>query len=143
MIQAHLSMFLNPPDAVIRDILAVPRRIAVVGCSPDSQRDSHRIARLLLEKGHTVIPVNPTAHRILGQLCYPSLRAVPGGVEMVDVFRRSDAVAAVVDDALAIGARIVWLQLGVIDEEAAARAQAAGLTVVMDRCPAIEYRRLF
>jgi predicted CoA-binding protein len=121
----------------------VPRRIAVVGCSPDPQRDSHRIARLLMDKGHAVIPVNPTATEILGHPCYGSLRAVPGAVERVDVFRRSDAAGAVVDDAIAIGARIVWLQLDVIDTAAAARAQAAGLTVVMDRCPAIEYRRLF
>jgi predicted CoA-binding protein len=136
-------VFQNPSDAAIRNILAASRRIAVVGCSPDSQRDSHRIARLLLDKGHTVIPVNPTARTILGQRCYPSLRDVPGSVEMVDVFRRPEAAGAVVDEAIAIGARIVWLQLGVIDEAAAARAHAAGLTVVMDRCPAIEYRRLF
>jgi predicted CoA-binding protein len=136
-------VFQNPSDAAIRNILAASRRIAVVGCSPDSQRDSHRIARLLLDKGHTVIPVNPTARTILGQRCYPSLRDVPAPVEMVDVFRRSEAAGAVVDEAIAIGARIVWLQLGVIDAAAAARAQAAGLTVVMDRCPAIEYRRLF
>ena len=136
-------MFRNPADAVIREILASPRRIAVVGCSPDAQRDSHRIARLLIEKGHTVIPVNPSAHEILGQRCYASLREVPGPVDVVDIFRRADAAGAVVDDAIAIGARIVWMQLDVIDEAAAARAQAAGLTVVMDRCPAIEYRRLF
>jgi predicted CoA-binding protein len=136
-------MFCNPSDAVIREILAQPRRIAVVGCSPDAQRDSHRIARLLMEKGHTVFPVNPTAHEILGQRCYASLRDVPVPVDMVDVFRRADAAGAVVDEAMAIGAGIVWMQLGVIDETAAARAQAAGLTVVMDRCPAIEYRRLF
>jgi predicted CoA-binding protein len=136
-------VFDNPPDTVIREILAAPRRIAVVGCSPDPHRDSHRIARLLAQKGHTVIPINPTTRTILGQPCYPSLRDVPGVVEMVDVFRRAAAAGAVIDEAIAIGARIVWLQLGVIDEAAAARAQAAGLTVVMDRCPAIEYRRLF
>jgi len=135
-------MFRNPPDAVIRDILWTPRRIAVVGCSPDASRDSHRIAALLLSRGHTVVPVNPAATAILGQPCFPSLTAVPPPVDMVDVFRRADQAGAVVDEAIAIGARIVWLQLGVIDEVAAARAAAAGLTVVMDRCPAIEYRRL-
>jgi len=135
-------MFQNPPDTVIRQILAQPRRIAVVGCSPDPHRDSHRIARLLLAKGHTVIPVNPAECEILGQHCYPSLRDIPDGVEMVDIFRRADAAGAVVDEAIAIGAQIVWLQLDVIDTAAAARAQAAGLTVVMDRCPAIEYGRL-
>lgn len=136
-------MFHNPPDDVIREILSQPRRIAVVGCSPDPSRDSHRIARLLLENGHTVVPVNPRATTILGQHCYPTLRAIPDPVEMVDIFRRADQAGAVVDEAIAVGARIVWLQLGVIDAAAAARAQAAGLTVVMDRCPAIEYQRLW
>jgi predicted CoA-binding protein len=136
-------MFQNPPDADIREILATPRRIAVVGCSPDPGRDSHRIARLLLSSGHTVVPVNPAASAILGQRCYAALRDIAGAVAMVDVFRRSDHAGAVVDEAIAIGARIVWLQLGVVDEAAARRAQAAGLTVVMDRCPAIEYERLF
>jgi predicted CoA-binding protein len=134
--------FVNPPDDVIRAVLAQPRAIAVVGCSPDPLRDSHRIARLLIDKGHTVIPVNPAVTEILGRRCYASLRAAPQPIEMVDIFRRSDQVGPVVDDAIAIGATIVWMQLGVIDEAAAAKAQAAGVTVVMDRCPAIEYRRL-
>lgn len=136
-------MFQNPPDSVMREILSQPRRIAVVGCSPDPSRDSHRIARLLMEKGHTVVPVHPRATTILGQPCYSSLHATPGVVEMVDIFRRADEAGAVVDAAIAVGTRIVWMQLGVIDEAAARRAQAAGLTVVMDRCPAIEYRRLW
>jgi predicted CoA-binding protein len=142
-VAAGAKMFHNPPDEVIRNILSKPRRIAVVGCSPDPHRDSHRIARLLLEKGHTVIPVNPLAATILGQACYPTLHAIPDAVEMVDIFRRADHAGVVVDEATALGARIVWMQLGVVDEAAARRAQAAGLTVVMDRCPAIEYRRLW
>jgi len=136
-------MFQNPPDSVIREILAHPRRIAVVGCSPHPNRDSHRIAQLLIDKGHTVVPVNPNAAEVLGQRCYASLRDIPGPIDMVDIFRRSDQVGPVVDDAVAIGASIVWMQLGVIDPAAATRAQTAGLTVVMDRCPAIEYRELF
>jgi len=135
--------FANPPDAVIREILASPRTVAVVGCSPNPDRDSNRIARLLIARGHRVIPVNPRAEEILGTRSFPSLRAVSEGVEMVDVFRRSEEVAAIASDAIDIGARILWLQLGVIDADAAARARDAGLTVVMDRCPAIEYRRLF
>jgi predicted CoA-binding protein len=135
--------FANPPDGVIREILASPRTIAVVGCSPDPDRDSNRIARLLIARGHRVIPVNPRSLEILGRPSFPSLREVPEPVEMVDVFRRSEEVASVASDAIDIGARILWLQLGVIDADAAARARAAGLTVVMDRCPAIEYRRLF
>ena len=135
-------MFYNPPDSVIREILSQPRRIAVVGCSPDPSRDSHRIAQLLIDKGHTVVPVNPRATQILGRQCYPTLRMIPDSIDMVDIFRRADQVGAIVDEAIAVGARIVWMQLGVVDEAAAARAQAAGLTVVMDRCPAIEYRRV-
>jgi len=133
----------NPPDNVIRDILRQPMTIAVVGCSPDPARDSHRIARLLIDKGHRVIPVNPQVSEILGQACYASLADIPERVDLVDIFRRSDQVEPIVDDAIAIGARVIWMQLGVINEAAAARATAAGLTVVMDRCPAIEYRRLF
>jgi len=136
-------MFQNPPDSVIREILAHPRRIAVVGCSPHPNRDSHRIAQRLIDKGHTVVPVNPNAAEVLGQRCYASLRDIPGPIDMVDIFRRSDQVGPIVDDAVAIGASIVWMQLGVIDPAAATRAQTAGLTVVMDRCPAIEYRELF
>ena len=135
-------MFVNPPDSVIREILLRPRRIAVVGCSPDPRRDSQQIAQLLIDKGHTVVPVNPYATMILGRPCYPTLQAIDGPIDMVDIFRRADDAGAVVDDAIAMGSRIVWMQLGVIDEAAAKRAQAAGLIVVMDRCPAIEYRRL-
>ena len=135
--------FRNPPDAAIRDVLATSRTVAVVGCSSDPSRDSHRIARLLQQHGHRVVPVNPTETEVLGERCYPSLRDVPEPVDMVDVFRRPEFVAGIADDAIAVGARILWLQLGVIDEAAALRAQAAGLTVIMDRCPAIEYRRLF
>jgi hypothetical protein len=97
---------------------------------------------LLGEKGHTVFPVNPTVASISGLVSYASLREVPPPVEMVDIFRRSSEVAGVVEEAIAVEAKIVWMQLGVIDEAAAERAQRAGLIVVMDRCPAIEYRRL-
>ncbi len=135
--------FRNPPDDVIRDILSQRRRITVVGCSPDPRRDSHRVARLLIEKGHEVVPVNPQSTEILGRACYRSLSDVPGAIDMVDVFRRSEHVAEIVEQAIEKQAAIVWTQLGVGDEAAAARARAAGLTVVMDRCPAIEYRRLF
>ena len=138
-----MAGFVNPPDAVVREILAVPRRIAVVGCSPDPGRDSHDIARLLIDRGHDVVPVNPSAESILGRACYPDLGSIPGGVEMVDVFRRSEFVGDIVDEAIAIGAKIIWTQLGVGDEAAARRAEAAGLLVVMDRCPRIEYGRLF
>ena len=132
----------NPSDDEIRDILTEPMTVAVVGCSPDPTRDSHKLARALQTMGHKVVPVNPQARHVLGVRCYASLRHVEEPVAMVDVFRKSELVPGVVDDAIAIGARIVWLQLGVIHEEAAARARAAGLVVIMDRCPAVEYRRL-
>ncbi len=138
-----MAAFLNPPDQVIREILRQPCTIAVVGCSPDPGRDSHRIAELLKAKGHRVIPVNPTCDSILGERCFATLPDVPEEIEMVDVFRRPEFVGEIADQAIAIGARILWLQLGVIDLPAARKAQEAGLTVVMDRCPAIEYRRLF
>jgi predicted CoA-binding protein len=115
---------------------------AVVGCSPDPARDSHRIAALLQRRGFRVIPVNPAESEILGERCYPSLRDIGEPVDVVDVFRRSSAAGAHVDEAIAIGAGGVWLQLGVIDHEAVARAREAGMRAVMDRCPAIELPKL-
>lgn len=138
-----MSTFENPSDARIHDILATPRTIAVVGCSPDPDRDSHEIAALLKAKGHKIIPVNPTSKEILGERCFASLTDIPEPVDMVDVFRRPEHVDQIAADSITIGAKILWLQLDVINEPAARKAQAAGLTVVMDRCPAIEYRRLF
>jgi predicted CoA-binding protein len=129
-------------DDDVEAILTGTRTWAVVGCSPDPARDSHRIAALLQRRGYRVIPVNPAADEILGERCYPSLAAVPERVEVVDIFRRSEAAGAHVDEAIAIGARAVWMQLGVIDHAAAERARAAGLRAVMDRCPAIELPRL-
>jgi predicted CoA-binding protein len=131
-------------DDDVREILTSTRVWAVVGCSPDPGRDSHRIAALLQRRGYRVIPVNPVADEILGERCYPDLRSIPAaeGVEVVDVFRRSEAAGAHVDEAIEIGASAVWMQLGVIDTAAAERGRAAGLRVVMDRCPAIELPRL-
>jgi predicted CoA-binding protein len=140
--------FSNPPDAEIRNILAHPTTVAVVGCSDSPARDSLRIAMLLRNKGFKVIPVNPTLPpdallKALGERCYPDLKSIPEPVEMVDVFRRSEFLPEIVSDAIAKGAKILWCQLGVVDLAAAQRAQKAGMTVVMDRCPAIEYGRLF
>ena len=129
-------------DDDVRWALTETSTWAVVGCSPDPGRDSHRIAALLQRRGFRVIPVNPAATEILGERCFPSLAAIGEPVDVVDVFRRSSEAGAHVDEAIEIGAKAVWLQLGVIDEEAAARARDAGLRVVMDRCPAIELPRL-
>jgi predicted CoA-binding protein len=129
-------------DDLIRSVLEGHRTWAVVGCSPDPGRDSHRIARMLQSRGYRVIPVNPSCDELLGERCYPALGDIPEPVEVVDIFRRADQAGAHVDEAIAIGASAVWMQLGVIDHEAAERARAAGLDVVMDRCPAIEMPRL-
>lgn len=126
---------------VIERVLSYPRW-AVVGCSPSPARDSFRIARLLVEEGYGVVPVNPEIDTVLGRRCYPDLAAVPGDIDVVDVFRRSEHVGELVDQAIAIGARAVWTQLGVVDRDAAQRAATAGLDVVMNRCPAIELPRL-
>jgi predicted CoA-binding protein len=144
--QALASRPISPAglDDTIRTLLGSPRVWAVVGCSPSPYRDSHNIAALLLRRGNDVIPVNPGADEVLGRPCHPGLTELPEGtqVDVVDIFRRADAAGAHVDEAIAIGAKAVWMQLGVIDEAAAERARAAGLDVVMDRCPAIEIRRL-
>jgi uncharacterized protein len=131
-------------DDDVRAILIGTRAWAVVGCSPDPSRDSHRIAGLLQRRGYRVVPVNPEVDEVLGERCYPSLTDIPAeeGIEVVDLFRRSEVVGPHVDEAIAIGARAVWMQLGVIEEAAAERARAAGLRVVMNRCPAIELPRL-
>jgi predicted CoA-binding protein len=135
---------IRPMDDAVRTLLTTTKTWAVVGCSPDPSRDSHEVAALLQSRGFRVIPVNPSEEEILGERCYPSLAAIPAelDVEVVDVFRRSEAAGTHVDEAIAIGAKGVWLQLGVIDHAAAERASAAGLQVVMDRCPAIELPRL-
>ena len=141
---AEFSKAVHSTPETIREVLTTTRTWAVVGCSPDPARDSHRIARLLQQHGFRVIPVNPKAEQILGERCYASVMDIPAaeGVEVVDVFRRSEQAGVHVDEAIAIGAAAVWLQLGVIDEAAAQRALDGGLLVVMDRCPAIELPRL-
>jgi predicted CoA-binding protein len=116
---------------------------AVVGCSPDPRRASHGVAAFLQARGKRVVPVNPNAcpGEILGQACHPDLASVEEPIEVVDIFRRSESAGEHVDEAIAIGAKAVWMQLGVIDEAAAARARDAGLLVVMNRCPKIEWPR--
>lgn len=136
------------PDAYIRDVLQSARVIALVGASPNSARASYGVMRLLIAKGHTVIPINPghAGHEIHGQTVYAALADLAGPVDMVDIFRNSAAAGGVVRQAIAVKDRLklksVWMQLDVRDDAAAAEAEAAGLQVVMNRCPAIEYRRL-
>lgn len=130
-------------DADIRAILTTTRRIAVVGASANPDRPSYEVAEFLIGRGYDVTPVNPGlgGQALLGRSVAASLDAA-APLEMVDVFRRADQVGPVMDDAIRLGARVLWMQLGIVNEDAAARGRAAGLTVVMDRCPLIETRRL-
>ena len=118
----------------LRRILKTNRVIAVVGLSGDWFRPSYFAAKYMIEHGYTVIPVNPSYQEILGLKCHPSLRDIPGKVDIVDVFRRSEDVMPIAEDAIAIGAKVLWQQLGVQNREAAGNAEAAGLETVMDRC---------
>ena len=124
-----------------QQILDTYRTFAVVGISPKPDRPSNDVASFLKARGYRIVPVNPGFTSILGETCYPDLAAIPFPVEVVDIFRRSEDVMPIVDQAIAIGAKAVWMQIGVINEEAAARARAAGLEVVMDRCPKVELSR--
>jgi predicted CoA-binding protein len=127
----------------LRRILRENRVIAVVGLSADWFRPSNFAAKYMIEHGYEVIPVNPRYAEVLGRRCYRSLRDVPVKVDIVDVFRRTEEVMPVAEDAIAIGAKVLWQQLGVKNEAAAAKARAAGLETVLDRCVKIEHGRLF
>ena len=127
----------------IKKILENSISIAVVGLSPKENRPSNMVGRYLLEAGYTVIPVNPGHNEILGKKCYPSLADINEQVDIVDIFRRSEDVMPVVEQAIAIGAKVVWMQLGIVNPQAAARAEEAGLTVIMDRCIKIDHNDMF
>jgi uncharacterized protein len=129
--------FSNPADEVLLALLTESKTIAVVGASADPSRASNGIFHRLLKLGYRVIPVNPNEQSVHGQPCYPSLADIPEPVDIVNVFRRAEFAPALADEAAAIGARCLWLQLGVSSAEAAARAQRRGLLVVMDRCIAV------
>jgi len=130
-------------DDPIHDLLARSKVIAVVGLSSKPRRPSFGVARYLQSVGYHIIPVNPNETEVLGEKCYARLEDVPVHVDIVDIFRRSEFVPPLVESAIAIGAAVVWMQEGVMHEEAAARARAAGLEVVMDRCTLKEHARRF
>ncbi len=127
----------------LRRILHENRVIAVVGLSANWYRPSYFAAKYMLEHGYTIIPVNPAYPEVLGQKCYASLRDIPSKVGIVDCFRKTGEIMPIAEDAIAIGAKVLWQQLGVRNEEAARKARGAGLDTVMDRCVKIEHARLF
>jgi predicted CoA-binding protein len=131
-------------DPYLRDILTGVRTIAVVGASPRPGRPSHGVMAYLQRRGYRAIPVNPNAAggTIHGETCYATLAEIPDPIDMVDIFRKAETAGEVVDEAIAVGAKVVWMQLGVRDDDAAIRAEAHGMKVVMNRCPAIEIPRL-
>ena len=126
----------------IEEILRESKTVAIVGLSPNPDRDSYTVARYLQEQGYRVIPVNPAVAQVLGQKSYPDLLSIGEPVDLVDVFRRPETVVPIAQQAVSIGAKALWLQLGIVNEEAAEIARLGGLDVVMDRCTHVEHRRL-
>lgn len=129
-------------DSEIREILSM-KNVAVVGMSKNPEKDAHKIPKYLMNSGYNVIPVNPTADEILGKKCYKNLLEIPGSVDIVDVFRPSEDVPPIVKDAIAKGVKVVWMQLGISNEEATKEASEKGIMVVYNRCVMKEHRRLF
>ena len=126
---------------VIGDILKNYRVVAVVGLSPKPERPSYQVAEYLKQHGYRIIPVNPGQREILGEKCYPSLKDIPFPVEVVDIFRNVEAIPAIVDEAIQVGAKVVWMQLNLVEPESARKAKEAGLKVVMDRCLKVEHSK--
>lgn len=129
---------INDPS-VVKDILATKGKIVIVGLSPKPERDSYRVAKYLISFGYDIVPVNPMSQEILGRKCYPSIADVPGEIAVINVFRRPEDVPPIVDQAIAKKAKYLWLQLGVVNKEAAQTAIDAGMGVIMDKCIKIEH----
>ena len=127
----------------IKHIRDQVKSIAVVGLSPKPHRASHQVALYLQQQGYQIIPVHPLHQTILGLTCYPNLASIPMDIDMVDCFRSSESMPTLADEVIAKGAKVMWMQLGIYHADAAATARAAGITVVMDRCPIIEFRKFF
>jgi predicted CoA-binding protein len=136
------EQYKNPPDDRIKEILKTYKNVAVVGLSSDENRPSYGVSRYLQKRGYKIIPVNPKETEILGEKVYPTLSVIPDKVEIVDVFRRSEFVPPIVDEAVKIGAKAIWLQEGVVNHPAAIKASQQGVLVVMDKCMLKEHRKL-
>jgi predicted CoA-binding protein len=129
----------NPPSEQIKAILEKYKTVAIVGLSPKPERDSYKVAKYLKENHYRIVPVNPGQKEILGEKCYPNLKAIPFPIDVVDIFRKPEAISPVVDDGIEIGAKVVWMQLGLAHNQAADKARKAGLEVVMNKCIKIEH----
>jgi len=132
----------NPPDEEVVELLKSAKTIAVVGISHKEDRDSYKVAKYLKEHGYKIIPVNPKYKEVLGEPCYPDLKSIPEKIDVVDIFRKVDAIPGIVDEAISVGAGAVWMQLGLAHNESAEKARQAGLKVVMNKCMKIEHQRL-
>ena len=139
-IQCELPDY-NPTSDEIKDILKTCRKIAIVGLSPKENRDSNKVGRYLLERQYEIVPVNPGKKEILGERCYKTLRAIPFKIDMVNIFLNPNRISPVVDHAIEIGARVIWMQLGIIHNESAEKARKAGIQVVMNKCIMIEHKK--
>lgn len=137
-----MEEFKNPPDEKIREILSESTTIAVVGLSADPSRPSHGVANYLKNKNYRIIPVNPRYPEVLGENSYPTLSDIPEKVDIVDIFRRPEHIPPIVEEAIKIKAKVIWMQSGILNHQAAQKAKEAGLVVVMDRCMAVEHSRL-
>lgn len=133
----------NSTDEEIKEILSSYKIVAVVGISNKPERDSFRVASFLKERGYKIVPVNPNYDTVLGEKCYPDLSSIPFAVEIVDIFRKPDAVPPIADEAVKIGAKAVWMQIGVVNNEAAEKLVKSRIKVVMNKCMMIEYNNLF
>ena len=134
--------FQNPSDEEVRALLLRIKNIAVLGLSPKPDRPSHGVAQVMQNAGYRIIPVHPGATEILGEKAYADLSSVPDTIDLLDVFRKAEDIGPVVDEAIRLKLPAIWIQLGIVNEEAARRAQEAGIFVVMDRCLKVEWRRL-
>ena len=130
------------PVVPVNEILSSSSSIAVVGFSPKVDRPSHRVGKYLIDAGYIVYPVNPGVNEILGRVSYPDLASIPEKIDIVDIFRRSEDVLPIVEAAIKIGAKVVWMQQGIVNKKAAALAEKAGLTVIMDRCIMVDHKQM-